>query len=592
MPNRRDFLKHSALAAAIYSTRGWAIPVAASSQALPGEYHRRMAKWCDVVWKRMQQEPNASLKELEEPKGWYHFPYTILPAAVLFAKQHPLNPGYRKQQNLDLALQIGDLVVREDQNGTFAPRLDSYRDVSLWIEAYALLESDLGKERATRWRSVIERNVQLLVPELQAWENVPSYTENFLGSSPNHYAWWAATTLAAGHRFQRKEWVELAGRILHRFASTEQNPDGYWGEHNPDGPTGGYNYLTTLAVGTYWEYTKHPDALVALRRATRFHTHTTYPDGNLIELFNDRNRYWHISYWGQFAFTHFPEGRSYAALLMRQMSDEKIDLDALGLIAQNALYYHDGPMLPSPPESTNYVYRLHAEAGVRKQGPWVTALSGIVDTPLPRSQWFLDRQADLAVFHEKTGPIIFGAHSKHQPELATFAERIQGEWISTPKGSRLTQAPAKDSLAVAHNAFSAVIEIPPASHSELRIDTLISGRGPIPEEGWFALQLNLKADTELRTGTGKSFQLSAEHLSLTAAELGGTIVHNGWELHFDVPAELQWPVYPYNPYINNKETKLEHAVGLLRIPLGLKADAKQWLQVDEHRIGMRIRIPS
>lgn len=33
-----------------------------------------------------------------------------------------------------------------------------------------------------------------------------------------------------------KEWENLGARILKRFATTEQSPDGYWGEHNNSGP--------------------------------------------------------------------------------------------------------------------------------------------------------------------------------------------------------------------------------------------------------------------------------------------------------------------------------------------------------------------
>ena len=591
MPDRRTFLKQTALATTLLSTRGWSVSAARQrNDALPDEYFRRMAKWCAFVQAFLDKNPNAGLNDLEAQKGWYHFPYVVLPAAVLYTKRHQRNSNFHDPQMLRLALQIGDITAKADELGTFSPRLDSYRDTYMWVEAYALLHSQLGKERDHQWRTSLERNIELLVPELIAWVDIPAYTENFIGTSPNHFAWWAATVLVGGVHLQKKDWVDIAGRVLKRFATTEQNPDGYWGEHNPNGPTGGYNYLTTLAVGVYWEHSKDPAALKALRRATDFHDHVTYPDGNLVELFNDRNRYWHVSPWGQFAFSNFSDGRGYAELLTHHLDDDTVDLDTLGLLGQNALYYHDGPVTAPPPEQPAYVYRLHAEGGVRKQGPWVTALAGIVDTPLPRSQWFLDRQADLSLFHTKTGLIISGAHSKHQPELATFSEKLNGEWFMKPKGGRLIQSRQQDVLAVAHNTFSAEIVVPTPSKGQVNIVIHLDGRGPAPEEAWLAFQLMLKPGIELKTGSGRRLIPTDDRIELKAEDLAGSISHNGWKVAFDSDVTLQWPVYPYNPYRNGNETKLEYAIGLLRIPLHLKADPQKWLQLNERTIHLTVRV--
>jgi len=44
----------------------------------------------------------------------------------------------------------------------------------------------------------------------------------------------------------------------------------------------------------------------------------------------------------------------------------------------------------------------------------------------------------------------------------------------------------------------------------------------------------------------------------------------------DPTARLVWPVYPFNPYMNKPETKLEHAVGLLSIPVQGKKTKEDW----------------
>jgi len=595
VPTRRNFLKGISMAS-IAGLPG-RVPAltpapAGSPSELPDEYFRRMAKWCDVVRKHLHEHPETRLSELEAQRGWYHFPYTVLPAAVLYALPNRANPWHGSAEMLAFTIAIGDLLVREDLAGSFSPRLDSYRDVYHWLEAYGLIKGKLDASSAVAWKAALTRNVALLVPELKAWKDVAAYTENFLGTSPNHFAWWAATVLTGGVQLGNAEWMELGKSVLRRFATTEQNPDGYWGEHNTNSPTGGYNYLSTLAVGVYWEHTHDPDALEALRRATAFHSATTYSDGNLIELFNDRNRYWEVSPWGQFAFTHFPMGRGYAQMLTRNIPDDEIDLDTLGLLGVNALYYHAGPVAPCPQERERYVWRLAGPAGLRKSGDWSVALCGIVDTPLPRSQWFLERQANLSVFHERVGLILSGANSKHQPELATFGEHIADVWETGPRGGRLEQTEAGDLLAVAHNSFSAEIFVPPiALHAEsMEIVFRINGRGPVPDDAVIGLQLNLTQGKELRSATGKAATVSKDAVVWASAELGGELGHADWSLAVDSEASLQWPVFPYNPYRNGPETKLEHAVALLRVPLKLKADPDHWLQVNERIIRVRLTV--
>lgn len=598
MPTRRTFFQQGLAASALFLyPSGFALAMPKGRSAvetrnealLPDAYFRRLAKWCPVIAKRLKDEP-LPLKQLEATKGWNHLPYNVLSAAVLYVKANPANPFYRKPEMRKLACDLGDLMVREDRAGTFAPRLDSYRDTYMWLEAYQLLKDELGAERKSLWEQSLRRNVSLLIPDIMLSRDAAQYTENFIASSPNHLAWWAATVLVAGIYLNDRSWIVLGGGVLKRFAATEQNPDGYWGEHNPNAPTGGYNYLSAMAVGVFWEHTKDEDALKALRRATTFHANFTYPDGNLMELFNDRNRYWHISAWGQFAFSHFPDGRGYCKLLMDHMDDNEIDLDALGLLAMNALYYHDGPVTLPPPSQTSYKHRLTAEAGARKTGPWVTALSGIIDTPLPRSQWFLDRQVNLSLFHEKTGLIVNGGYSKHQPELATFRESLGNqEWNAQPKGSLLSQGESEDALALAFNSFSTEIQLPAPTEDEAIVRVDISGRGPA-QEAFLTLQLCLQEGQTLTTGAERTLTVDATHIKLNAAEMNGSIRHNGWTLKLKDEASLEWPVYPYNPYRNGPETLLKHAVALLRIPLKLQSPKEHWMQPHERMIELRFQV--
>ena len=231
--------------------------------------------------------------------------------------------------------------------------------------------------------------------------------------------------------FGNKEWEQLGAKILKRLATVEQTPDGYWGEHSRNGPTTGYDHLTLTGVALYWEYTKDPAALDALRRSTDFHKYFTYPDGTPVEVINDRNRHWDVSAWGQFAFSHFPDGRGYAEFLAGFFDPDTIaHRDHWAGSRRMRSITTKVPYRNRRMSQERFVHRMGVPAGIRKTGPWVVCLSGIVATPAINNRFYLDRQGNLSIFHEKLGMIITGANSKRQPELATFSEKLPGHRVT------------------------------------------------------------------------------------------------------------------------------------------------------------------
>jgi hypothetical protein len=545
----------------------FAIPVIALSAAaadLPARYFQLMSPAIDEVGVALANEPGASLQNLESRRGWRHFPSAVLVGAVLYAKQHAANPKYRDPKVLAATVAVGDLLASEHEKGTYNKRLDHHRDTYMWLDAYRLLEPQLGEARRDRWRRALVDNMTSLAPEVQRRQNFPWFNSPYIITSPNHYSLWSSMLYLAGRTFGNREWENLGYKVMHRFAAEEQTPDGYWGEHSRDGPTTGYDYLTMTAVALFWEHSRDQAALAALRRSTDFHKYYTWPDGTPVEIINDRNRYWEVSMWGSFGFSNFPDGRRYAEFLADAYGEERMSLEALGRMAQNALYYHEGPKEKIPQDEPNYRHRMNIPAGIRKTGPWTVCLSGIISTQT-LSRFYLDRQGSLSVFHEKLGLIITGANSKRQPELASFSEKIRGQVYHLPLSSRLDMAEDKDTLALAYNSFFSVMEVPAPSQKELAFRYNITPTGS-SEGASLNLQLCLKPGQALETGGGKKLVLGAERIELAAEEIGGWIRHNGWTLKPDPRARLVWPVQPFNPYGDGPEKGLARAVGALSVP--------------------------
>jgi hypothetical protein len=80
----------------------------------------------------------------------------------------------------------------------------------------------------------------------------------------------------------------------------------------------------------------------------------------------------------------------------------------------------------------------------------------------------------------------------------------------------------------------------------------------------------LKPGNTLETGGGQRITLGADPVQLGPEAIGGWIRQGGWTLHVDPTAQLVWPVYPFDPYANDFEKTLNHAVGALSVPLRLK----------------------
>src|SRR2546430_14582605 len=564
------------------------LAASANNTQLPGAYFRLLEAGAAMVEARLNAEPSATLETLEAIPGWTHFPYSILASAVLYSKKHATNPRYHDPKMLALTLRIGDFLADESEKGRYEPRLDSDWDTYMWLEAYRLLEPELGEQRKARWRREIEKIVIPLVPDTTKRLDFPWYNSPYIGTSPNHYAQWASLLLLAGHVFGNQDWVNLGGRVLHRFAAEEQTPDGYWGEHSRAGPTTGYDYVTSTQVALYWEYTHDPAALQALRRSTDFHKYFTYPDGIPVEVINDRNRYWGVDAWGHFGFSNFPDGRRYVEFMTSffhadnltrmdpQWEHWGLTLDALGRLAQSALYYHEGRTEPIPQDQAHYSYQMSIPAGIRKTGPWVVALSGVLNTQSVFSQFYLDRQSSVSVFHERYGLIISRAHSKRQPELATFSEKIEGQIFHLPLSSRLQMSDKQDRLSLSYNTFFSDLYIPQPSEKQLRLRFVLTGRGTPAEEAKLNVQICLKAGETLETGGGKRIVLGTDRVELSPEDLRGEIRHHGWTLKMDPTARLVWPIYPFNPYMNKPEAKLDHAVGLLSVPLQVKRTKEDW----------------
>lgn len=524
-----------------------AIPSGVFAAELPAHYFNLM---------------EAELKSVDTSKP---NPGAMFAAAVLYAKKHPANPSFGDKQKLIMALKLGDQLATQAKEDKKENKQDYEWEIHFWLDTYRLLEKELNDRRRALWKREIETITRWFAGEVEARIDFPRFQGPYIRTSTNHLAIFASTVHLAGIAVGNKDWQKLGARAMHRLAVEEQTVDGYWGEFTDNGPATGYNYLTMNCVALYYEHSQDKDALEALRRATTFHKYFTWPDGTPVETINGRNRHWAVSPWGHFGFSHWDDGRGYAEFLagfFQNADGKSLGSRTLGRLAQTALYYHDGNAQKPPQQEVSFTHRMKAPAFIRKSGPWTVCMSGLIDTPID-SQFTLDRQGHLSVYHDKRGLIITGANSRQQPELATFLEKTKDRVTTIPLSSKVR--PAADGLALGYHTFFADIGLEMSDRLTFHFAITETGRGRL-QDVTLNLQLCLKAGEKLETAKSKRM-LDDKKIALTPDDIGGWIRHRGWTLHVPANAKLTWPILPFNPYKNAPETDLRHAVGVLSIPV-------------------------
>ena len=123
------------------------------SAELPTGYYKLMAA---------EVKPLEADLDLKSNKG------ALLAAAVLYTKQHPANPAFGDKKKLDLALKLGDLAADLAEKDSEENKQDYEWEIHFWLDAYRLLERELGADRRSRWRREMEKIVRWFVGQVDA----------------------------------------------------------------------------------------------------------------------------------------------------------------------------------------------------------------------------------------------------------------------------------------------------------------------------------------------------------------------------------------------------------------------------------------
>ena len=538
-----------------------------NSTEFPGVFGRLVAEAVPGILRH--QRPDGSI--IYDEKAPLIYPQqAIYPLAFCFAGKDPERRHAGSPEIARAIAKLGTfLLERYDDTGHF--QYDSYgyavktidqRLTFAWVEALRLLRESGADFDYARWGGKIEKACEMLIEHrLRKLEGVRRFIGRVLGTGANHVALYFSTIYRAGEVLNRPD-LQAYVLPIARAMAADVHPDGYWEEHSDllrtGGPTPSYNYLTQAAFALLYAWTGEGVFRAALERSTRLHTHFSYPDARFFDLIDERVRASHDDaprVWGLFGFSHSPEGRGCAVAHFngwrKTVSDvEAISPELLARLCENFTYWSPGETLTPPFERSEHTARMILPAAIFRRKSWCVGLSAIrattaEDAAYADNPFSLDRQKLFSVWHEKTGLLIDGSHSKGQPENSTFAGPPGFPADYLPCGGSVGEENMELVARAAYKTFFGEVRIRPLSATTLQIELSVDPAGC---NGTYTAAFTLPRRAQALTGlNGREFALGDAPLELSAADLGGGFKFGNVTVT-GADVRVNWPMAPFNSY--------------------------------------------
>ena len=560
----------------------------ADNTSLPAAFAAEAAGRIDDLLAHQQTDGSIIYDPAAAPAWQQH---VMLALAFCYAGLGP-DASQRQSPRLRQAiLKMGDFFHQHfDERGCYHYLSHGY-DISgvdqhmtyAWVQTLALMRQMNEDIPYDAWSDKILRACQTLIDHrLRKLVGVRRFMARVMGTSTNHVAFYVSTIYRCGQVLGRQDLCDFVLPIGRALAA-DIHSDGYWEEHGDllrsGGPTPGYNYLTHCAVAQMYQFTREDVFLAALAKSTAFHSRFSYPDASPIDLIDERVRYDpQPRMWGLFGFSHWDVGRGMARNMFQawQAHNRKGSLAAsvpnatalpqtLARLCENAMYWNSGPELPPPFAAADHRAALALPAAVFRRGAWFVALSALPATnsfdPAYRTNPFaLDRQKLFSVWHEKTGLIIDGSHSKYQCDYSTFWADAEHAKDFCPCGGAVGEEDGDLIARAAYKTFYAQVRLRPLSDSSLQIELSVDAAG---NRGPFLAGFTLwRLAGQITDSRGQSHALGLEPLNLSGGFAYGPVRLSGPD-----DLRLRWPISPFNSYA--ADGKSPPAASQLRVELEL-----------------------
>ena len=565
---------------------------------VPSEFAAAVVAGIEGILQR--QQPSGAI--IYDPAAPEIYPQqSILPLAFCWAGLDPSRRYHRDPRLATAITRLGDYLLERmtahgeyhfDSHGYQVKCVDE-RLIYAWTEALRIVRDAGGDFPFDQWGERIMAACQRLIDNsLRRLVGLRRFTVRELNTGTNHFALYLTAVYRAGQVLGRPDLCEIA-LPLARALAHDMHPDGYWDEHSDlqrsGGPTPLYNYLTLCAMGLMAEWTGEEIFCRTAEKAVDFYCNFNYPDGNPLDLIDERVRYVasprdpYIFYdrpmiWALFAFSRTPAGRSAAARHLQGWlrwpgNKEHASPEALARHCENFMYWHPGEPGVVPIDRPDHQALMTLPAGLFRSGPWCVGLSCMRATtpedPAYRENPFaLERQKLFSIWHERTGVLVDGSHSKHQPENSTFWAHPKQADDYWPLGGTVQAESGSFVARAVFKTFQGTVRLTPLNERVMQVEFEVDSPASMePVTAAFTVQPLASAITGV---SNQIRQLAAETWSVSGEELGGSFQLGSVKLSGPSSMQVSWPMSPYNCYAVDHRSSTR--AWLLRVSVALTHD--------------------
>ena len=495
----------------------------------------------------------------------------IFPLAAAWAIKDPANRYYHDPRVLEAVMKGGDALVaaqdkrglwefRKKDNSTWGRTAQPWT-YSRWIRAFQLIKEAMPAQRRQHWEQGLKLGFGQIAHSLAG------------ARSHNKTCHLAMALYCAGVCFERQDWQQDARRFLAKVVAA-QSPNGYWSEHSV--PVVTYNFVYVDALGVYYAMSHDATVLEALRRAARFHTLFTYPNGAEVETIDERNPFHPGVAPGNVGFSWTPEGRAFLARQQALGWKPTIDTAAAFL-----LYGGTGPAAALAGAGPAMAVFGDDQALVWRRQPWFICLSAFV-AGQATNRWIQDRQNFASIYHDRAGLVVGGGNTKLQPFWSNFTvgdtRRLRhrpgdehpdflpkGDLVHVPSWARLHPDKAAPSLTLGYGPEECRLTVRPLDEKRLKLVCEASDRSHKAVEAHITFLPS--PSTLLRTAAGKCAPLDEGSIAWSGTDLGAWFQYGKVRASVPPGARLLWPTKRHNPYKKDGSSTLEDARLVLCLPL-------------------------
>jgi hypothetical protein len=305
-----------------------------------------------------------------------------------------------------------------------------------------------------------------------------------------------------------------------------------------------------------------------------------YPDGSLVETIDGRQRYSggaRVCGWPGFSVT--AQGRRLVALSVAALASQTGGSVFAPHVASAWQYMQEGDTAPLAWEAKPRVVHRR-QALVRREGPWFAAVSGYHTPAAARSwtsysRWIMIRSNCLSLWHEKTGVLIGGGHSKLAPAFCTFQVWEDGALRQEPDAVSFRRAGDTEHIRFRYGTHSCsmAVELRDEATAAITFSVPAATRRAADVSAGFTLRI--VPQEKVRWYAGGSTPVKVKNIADPTRAMAVSWAAGGrykdpavetrrWRLEMPVESDFSYPNYPFNPYAIDDASSPGAAIGAVR----------------------------